>query len=210
MCADPRVAIRQVAEMHLNERLEKSREAIGQQLAVGQQKFSTAYNRLWAEMEAMREAQRKRQEEQRLAAEKEGRPYDPQGGRCKLSFKSSTVNRKLISAGKAQAPDLSHAQANIQAASTRAGAYFSSWGSWASEKRKGWGNKTPVSSPPPSAGPMPGDLKRAEEFKKEKDAVIGGDIKSPTAVTPPQDGNRESLFFDAEKDKAEDGNEKKT
>jgi hypothetical protein len=35
MCADPRVATRQVAEMHLNERLEKSREAIGQQLAVG-------------------------------------------------------------------------------------------------------------------------------------------------------------------------------
>jgi hypothetical protein len=82
MCADPRVAIRQVAEMHLNERLEKSREAIGQQLAVGQQKVSSAYNRLWAEMEAMREAQKKRAEEQRLQAEKEGRPVDAQG-KCK-------------------------------------------------------------------------------------------------------------------------------
>jgi hypothetical protein len=69
--------------MHLNERLEKSREAIGQQLAVGQQRVSSAYNRLWAEMEAMREAQKKRQEEQRLAAEREGRPYDMQGGKCK-------------------------------------------------------------------------------------------------------------------------------
>jgi hypothetical protein len=82
LCADPRVATRQVAEMHLNERLEKSREAIGQQLAVGQQKVSSAYNRLWAEMEAMREAQKKRQEEQRLAAEKEGRTLDPQSGKC--------------------------------------------------------------------------------------------------------------------------------
>jgi hypothetical protein len=73
------MAIRQVAEMHLNERLEKSREAIGQQLAVGSQKVSSAYNRLWTEMEAMREAQRKRQEEQRALAEKEGRPVDAQG-----------------------------------------------------------------------------------------------------------------------------------
>ena len=77
MCADVRVAIRQVAEMHLDERLEKSREVLGKQIAVGQQKVSSAYNRLWAEMEAMREAQRKRAEEARLQAEKEGRPGAP-------------------------------------------------------------------------------------------------------------------------------------
>lgn len=33
-------------------------------------------------------------------------------------------------------PDLSQAQASVQAASARAGAYLSSWGSWAAEKRK--------------------------------------------------------------------------
>jgi hypothetical protein len=82
MCADARVAIRQVAEMHLDERLEKSREVLGKQLAAGQQKVSSAYNRLWAEMEAMREAQRKRAEEARLQAEKEGRPIDD-GKKCK-------------------------------------------------------------------------------------------------------------------------------
>jgi hypothetical protein len=81
MCADARVAIRQVAEMHLDERLEKSREVLGKQIAVGQQKVSSAYNRLWAEMEAMREAQRKRAEEARLQAEKEGRPVDD-GKKC--------------------------------------------------------------------------------------------------------------------------------
>lgn len=93
LCADPRVANRQVAEMHLNERLEKSREALGQQLAVGQQKFSSAYNRLWAEMEAMREAQRKRAEEQRLQAEKEGRPVDAQG-KCQSRVFSTTLYRR--------------------------------------------------------------------------------------------------------------------
>ncbi|KAH7084413.1 LAlv9 family protein [Paraphoma chrysanthemicola] len=176
----------QVAEMHLNERLEKSREALGQQLAVGQQKVSSAYNRLWAEMEAMREAQKKRAEEQRLAAEKEGRPLDQQGK------------------WKPQAPDLSNAQANLQAAKQSAGAYFSSWGSWASEKRKGWGNKTPVSSPPPSAGPMPGDLKRAEEFRKEKQATVG-DVKPVEATEGDAKKDRDSVFFDAEKDGHRDG-----
>ena len=70
--------------MHLDERLEKSREILGKQLAVGQQKFSSAYNRLWAEMEAMREAQRHRAEEARLQAEKEGRSADEEK-KCKLS-----------------------------------------------------------------------------------------------------------------------------
>jgi hypothetical protein len=57
--------------MHLDERLEKSREALGKQFAFGQAKVSSAYNKLWADMEAMRKAQRERQEEQRLAQEKE-------------------------------------------------------------------------------------------------------------------------------------------
>jgi uncharacterized lipoprotein NlpE involved in copper resistance len=84
------MAHRQVAEMHLDERLEKSREVIGKQLAVGQKKVSSAFNNLWAEMEAMREAQRKKQEEQRLARESD--PTIPMGdkhggavgGRCKF------------------------------------------------------------------------------------------------------------------------------
>jgi hypothetical protein len=67
--------------MHLDERLEKSREVIGKQLAVGQKKVSSAFNNLWAEMEAMREAQRKKQEENRLA--KESEPPSPSTGRCK-------------------------------------------------------------------------------------------------------------------------------
>jgi hypothetical protein len=103
--------------------------------------------------------------------------------------------------GKAQGPDLSHAQANLQAASKSAGAYFSSWGTWASEKRKGWGNKTPLSSPPPSAGPLSPDLKRAEEFRREKQAVVGD--SAPTPVDLDAKGN--ILFFDAEKDKLEAG-----
>lgn len=187
--------------MHLNERLEKSREALGQQLAVGQQKVSSAYNRLWAEMEALREAQKKRQEEARLAAEKEGKVGE-NGAKCEstLSTSSHTTSADKTQ-GTPKSPDLSNAQANLQAASTRASAYFSSWGTWASEKRKGWGNKTPVSSPPPSAGPtaLPADIKRAEAFEQAKRDVVG-DVKTPAPSTEIAEVKRESLFFDAEKE----------
>ena len=83
------MAHRQVAELHLDERLEKSREVIGKNVAAGQAKVSTAYNKLWADMEAMRKAQKERQEEQRVAAEKlrleqekEGKTSEP-AGKCK-------------------------------------------------------------------------------------------------------------------------------
>ena len=40
---------------------------------------------------------------------------------------------------RAKAPDLSGAQAAVGAAGQRAGAYLSSWGAWATERRRGWG-----------------------------------------------------------------------
>jgi hypothetical protein len=58
--------------MHLDERLEKSREVIGKQLAVGQKKVSSAFNNLWAEMEAMREAQRLKREAELQASASSG------------------------------------------------------------------------------------------------------------------------------------------
>lgn len=54
--------------MHLDERIQNSREVIGKQLAVGQKKVSSAFNNLWADIEVMREAQRKRNEEHKAAA----------------------------------------------------------------------------------------------------------------------------------------------
>ncbi len=115
------------------------------------------------------------------------------------SYLSVTTYLQLHT-GKAQAPDLSNAQANLQAASTRAGAYFSSWGTWASEKRKGWGAPKSPLSPPPPTDPVPGDIKRAEEFKRgEKDRHSINGAKSPPLVKV----TRESLLFDAEKDDVE-------
>lgn len=167
--------------MHLDERLEKSREALRGQLAVGRQKASSAFNNLWAEMEAMREAQKKKQEEARLKRESE--PPNPVDGKG----------------------------ANLQDARARAGAYLSSWGAWASEKKKGWqasrsASTTPVTSPPIIAEPTSGDIKRAEAFQKSKD-YSGAPLNSARTAPPnvegagsQQESKRQSLFFDAEKE----------
>lgn len=62
------------------------------------------------------------------------------------------MSRLFADVNTVRAPDLIQAQASVQAASQKAGAYLSSWGAWASEKRKtGWGrsnsnaNSTPTS-----------------------------------------------------------------
>jgi hypothetical protein len=63
---------RQVAELHLDERLQNSREVIGKHLATGQKKVSTAFNNLWSDIEAMREAQRQKAAEQKTVQETNG------------------------------------------------------------------------------------------------------------------------------------------
>lgn len=72
----------QVSELHLDERLQSSREAIGKHLATGQKKVSSALNTLWADIEVMREAQRKRTEEQRAAVAAGASPPSSPSGKA--------------------------------------------------------------------------------------------------------------------------------
>ncbi|ORY65488.1 transport protein Avl9-domain-containing protein [Pseudomassariella vexata] len=58
----------QVQELHLDERFAVGREVIGRNAATARDKASTMFNKLYADMEAMREAQRKRAEESKAAA----------------------------------------------------------------------------------------------------------------------------------------------
>lgn len=120
----------QIQTLHLDERLASSREALNKHLANGQKKFSTAFQNLWADIEAMREAQRGRAE---LAS-----AHNLSG--------AATPNASPLPAHSlrfpTRTPDLSNAQASVSAASQRAGAYISSWGTWASERRRGWSART--------------------------------------------------------------------
>ncbi|TKA82676.1 hypothetical protein B0A55_01480 [Friedmanniomyces simplex] len=111
----------QVAELHLDERFSQTRDVVGKRLADGRTQVSSAFNRVWADVEAMREAQRKRVEEARA-----GDSGAADGGE---------KVRAQLQAGRLQKPDLQLAQASVAAAGHRAGAYLNSWGAWA---KTGW------------------------------------------------------------------------
>ncbi len=132
----------QIAELHLDERFSTGKEVLNKHLATSQKKVSSAFNNLWADIEVMREAQRKRHEEQRAA-----QAANPNASPPSTLTRTTTGGWEKSSGRFApRAPDLSHAQAVGQ----RAGEYISSWGAWASERRRGWGRSnasTPAGSP---------------------------------------------------------------
>jgi hypothetical protein len=159
----------QVAELHLDERFNSTREVVGKHLATGQAKVSTAFNNIWADIEVMRQVQIQRSAERKAAGDSQ-----------------ATTNGRGPGWKGPKAPDLSQAQASVQAAGQRAGAYLSSWGSWASEKRKtGWGRSSSSSSqatsptmeskpkpdfPSPSASSVPTFTTSKQVWPEEKEA----------------------------------------
>ncbi|KAM0139838.1 hypothetical protein ACHAP3_002898 [Botrytis cinerea] len=111
----------QVKEMHLDERFAVGKEVLGRNLAAGKERASTVFNKLYADMEAYRESQRKRNEEARIAAEKA----------ATASGASSPVS--VTGFNEPKTPSVQ----------SRAGAYIGSWGTWMGEKRKaGWGRSS--------------------------------------------------------------------
>ncbi|KAL1645810.1 hypothetical protein SLS58_003694 [Diplodia intermedia] len=123
----------QVQALHLDERFAHGKETINKQFVEGQKKVSTAFNNLWNDIEVMREAQRKKAEEdKRVAAEKAAAEARDGGNSPTASVAGSTRTE-------------------------RASAYLSSWSQWASEKRAGWRKSTnsdmSASSPVPLASP---------------------------------------------------------
>ena len=121
----------QIQTLHLDERLATSKEALNKHLATSHKKVSTAFSNLWADIEAMREAQRKRAEASHLPTVKEGKEGPGTNGTSTFTSPPPDPNTK-------PRVDLTAAQASVQAAGQKAGAYISSWGAWASERRKGW------------------------------------------------------------------------
>jgi len=127
----------QVAELHLDERFSQTREVVNKRLADGRTQVTGAFNRVWADIEVMREAQRKKTEETKAAAG----ASRPSSSSEKETSPPSPV--AATSGSKLHNPDLQQAQASVAAASQRAGAYLSSWGAWAAEKRKtSWNRST--------------------------------------------------------------------
>ncbi|KAJ5158318.1 Late secretory pathway protein AVL9 [Penicillium coprophilum] len=145
----------QVADLHLDERVREGREALNRHFSTGQKKVSAAFTSFWSDIESMREAQRKRNEEktasqpqsQRASIEKET-PISPTPSSQDPTDASWFAGRQRPSV------DLTQAQASVTVASQKASSYLSSWGSWASEKRREWQDKR-VTSPGPNATAAP-------------------------------------------------------
>lgn len=166
----------QIQTLHLDDRLASSKDLLHKHLTNGQKKVSTAFTNLWADIEALREAQRRKSEA--AISTSVPKPADVSNGLSKppQPLASSVPNSSPQPARYVpRAPDLSGAQASVAAAGNRAGAYISSWGAWASERRKGWGRTSSSSGVERSAdhttGPSPTKL-------KENGFDFGG--KSPT------------------------------
>jgi hypothetical protein len=122
----------QVQDLHWDERFAQGREVLGRNLAAGREKASTLFNKLYADMEALREAQRKRNEEARAQQQQQ-----------QLQSGSGGGSEKNGGTGV----DLAKAQQTMQAVGSKAGAFVNSWAAWAGEKRRAaWGGKSSTAS----------------------------------------------------------------
>ncbi|KAH7328054.1 transport protein Avl9-domain-containing protein [Stachybotrys elegans] len=126
----------QVKDLHLDERLAQGRDMLGRNLAAGREKASSVFNKLYSDVEYLRESQRRRAEE---ARGQQGKPTPTTGE--KAGAPSDPANTPMPI-------DLTKAQQSVSAVGAKAGAFMSSWASWAGERRKtggwggGWGKKS--------------------------------------------------------------------
>lgn len=125
----------QIQSLNLDERFATSKEALNKHLAVGQKKVSTAFASLWADIEAIREAQRKRAEDAKHGLTPQ---IQKPNSRAASPAQPESSSHSSMSQFAARAPDLTAAQASLQEVGKKAGAYMSTWGAWATERRKAW------------------------------------------------------------------------
>lgn len=170
----------QVADLHLDEKVKGGREVLNKHLATGHKKVSTAFNTFWTDLEAMREAQRKRNEERAQTSSTESPPLGNESGSPVGSPRVSTSTAPNPSSpwffARRSQPSAEHtstqapANSAVNTAGQRAGAYLSSWGTWAAERRKEWQEKkTDSDSPRPSISSPSTNIFESQPEKAESD-----------------------------------------
>ncbi|CAG8907984.1 unnamed protein product [Penicillium egyptiacum] len=141
----------QVADLHLDERVREGREALNRHFATGQKKVSAAFTSFWSDIETMREAQRKRAEE-KSASQSQRTSIDKETPTSPTPSSQDSTDGSWFAGRQRPSVDMTQAQTSVSVASQKASSYLSSWGTWASEKRREWQEKR-VTSPSPSATP---------------------------------------------------------
>lgn len=179
----------QVAELHLDERVREGREVLNKSLASGQKKVSAAFSSFWADIESMRENQRRKNEEKAQQQVLEARASmdiesvsSPASPRVSVSStRSSVPSSWSIAPKKSSTVDLSQqqTQSTVSSAGQRASAYLSSWSTWASERRKEWQDRkassssTATSPSPPSSTPKQSPMNVATTVLSRADSRRG-------------------------------------
>lgn len=187
----------QFHDLQLDERFAASRDALGKGLASGQKKVSAAINTVWAEYESRKAARAAAAAASAANDPAAFAPRDldaPPGSTATATATTPSASAQSFfdaQALRARAPDLTGASAAASAAGQKAGAYFSSWGSWAAERRKGWGAPrgqentgekaqgrvvSPPQSPQQQQGPRP-LLLQQQVGERERERVEAGRVE---------------------------------
>jgi hypothetical protein len=173
----------QVKEFHLDERFAVGKEVLGRNLQAGKEKANTMFNKLYADMEALREAQRRKHEEAKREAEKNGTAMPVSPG---------------------FAPDMNGAKQTVQSVGSKAGAYIGSWGTWA--RKTGWGRSSAHSQSPPPQPPRPKEKENASShhrhnpIRRHAKSASQSDFKGPTELRPMSQESYGESIFDADPD----------
>jgi hypothetical protein len=142
----------QISDLHLDERVAQGRERLAKYTTAGRERVG----KLWADLEAIRRERRDAAaaEQEKSRSSTPGIPENKDGAHDTLpvmssssastptpttaAWASSTASSLRNRAAQVQKPDTAAIQAAARDNAVRAGAYLSSWGSWARERGKEW------------------------------------------------------------------------
>jgi Transport protein Avl9 len=167
----------QVAELHLDERMREGREVLNKHFATGREKFG----KLWAEVEARRSKgssrghSRVREESSTLDTTEAVNDTTTSSTSTPATAPVATTwtsLRERAAKIQLQKPtvDTAQMQASARHNATKAGAYLSSWGSWARERSREWQRGTENALP---SGLRDGMNQDSKEGSADADAGQG-------------------------------------
>lgn len=183
----------QVQDLGLDERFAAAGVVVGRGVAAGREKASSLINRLYSDVEALREAQKKKAEEAAQAAAA-ARDKNGDGVNGANNAKNGVASPPPSARSSGHWPGAAASATTTTTASvgSRAGAYASSWAQWAGEKRKAWarsstggasGSSTPTASTPTAASSGGWSLVGRSSKRNTSSSVASSTLSSSDAAS---------------------------
>ncbi|KAF3767378.1 hypothetical protein M406DRAFT_288392 [Cryphonectria parasitica EP155] len=183
----------QVQDLHLDEKIASGREAAARNWAVAREKGGSVINKFYTELEAYREAQRKKAEENRLSLSSEPASPSVKNGSAQQSYLSSWTSW----AGEKRKALAGSRSSGISNGSGGGGSGGSGWGiSLGRSKSKKDGSSTPtslrsISEKEPKSPRMSTSSSIFRSFGSDKEVLAPA--PAPAAVSLPEDMSRHEM-----------------